>query len=278
MEQRQPCQASGRYLSRDNTCLTPNRIFGTQLEPTNLSSLSNIFSKFILIGANDAALESERQYVPIDEFKKNLVTIITHPGITAHDPKIVLITPPPVDEIRKQEFDREDGGRPLSRATANSAKYSEAVRQVAREAPGVGLIDLHEALMNLATEMTVEDDVEVAAREYIEKALKGCVEAERPDLEKAARAKFDTTARHDAEEAARMELKLSAYPLGSFLNGKRGGLKTLLPDGLHMNGDAYRQFYKLIEASIREGRANLEHDDRDDYVLPDWKVLNPVRN
>ncbi|KAL2271658.1 hypothetical protein VTJ83DRAFT_1029 [Remersonia thermophila] len=111
---------------------------------------------FVLFGANDACvpLPTNFQHVPLDKFKANLRRIITHPNITAHKPKIFLITPPPLDEIRVTELDLATGHPAAARQTRVSAKYSEAVRQVAAETPGVTLIDLHKALMDRAVEMT----------------------------------------------------------------------------------------------------------------------------
>ncbi|KAK3952719.1 SGNH hydrolase-type esterase domain-containing protein [Pseudoneurospora amorphoporcata] len=104
---------------------------------------------FILLGANDAALPRpvNNQHVPLDKYKQNLVSIITHPNIAAHNPKIFLVTPPPLDELKTSEVDLG------VRKHCVSASYSEAVRQVAAE-NSVGLIDLWKALMYLAISKT----------------------------------------------------------------------------------------------------------------------------
>jgi lysophospholipase L1-like esterase len=92
--------------------------------------------------------------VPLDKFKANLKRIITHPHIVAHKPKIFLVTPPPLDEIRVTMLDKAIGHPAAARQTKISAKYSEAVRQVAAETPGVTLIDLYKAIYDRAVEMT----------------------------------------------------------------------------------------------------------------------------
>lgn len=104
---------------------------------------------FILFGANDSALPRpvNNQHVPLDKYKQNLVSIITHPSIAAHSPKIFLVTPPPLDELKTSETDNG------IRKHRVSASYSEAVRQVAAE-HSVGVIDLWTAVMDYAISKT----------------------------------------------------------------------------------------------------------------------------
>lgn len=113
-------------------------------------------AQFILFGANDACLKLPvcNQHVPLDEFKENLTNIIRHPNITAHNPKIFLVTPPPLDEIRITQIDLAAGHSAATRRAKISASYSEAVRQIAAEHPGVTLIDLWKALMDRAVAET----------------------------------------------------------------------------------------------------------------------------
>lgn len=95
------------------------------------------------------------QHVPLDRYKANLQRIITHPIIAAHKPKIFLVTPPPLDQIRVTVLDTANGHPAALRQTKVSAAYGEAVRQVAAEHPGlVTLIDLHKAIMDRAIEKT----------------------------------------------------------------------------------------------------------------------------
>uniref|UniRef100_A0A803PA71 SGNH hydrolase-type esterase domain-containing protein n=1 Tax=Cannabis sativa TaxID=3483 RepID=A0A803PA71_CANSA len=63
----------------------------------------------IFFGANDAAIlgrTSERQHVPIDEYKENLRKIVLHLKECSPTVLIVLITPPPVDEEGRDDFAR----------------------------------------------------------------------------------------------------------------------------------------------------------------------------
>lgn len=182
----------------------------------------------MLLGANDAVLplENTAQHVPLEQYKKNLETIINHPHIQAHKPKILLVTPPPLDEIKATKMDMEKGFPQCIRTSATSASYSETVRQITRENPDVTLIDLWKGLMDRAIEM----------------------------------------APHDYQSGGPW--------LGSPENGKQGGLDVLLPDGLHMNGEAYQILYELVKPHIGPHWTGNPELDRGEYVLPDWRDIN----
>ncbi|KAL2020252.1 hypothetical protein VTK56DRAFT_8576 [Thermocarpiscus australiensis] len=138
---------------------------------------------FVLFGANDACvpLRTNHQHVPLDKYKANLTRIITHPIITAHKPRIFLVTPPPLDQIRITPLDLANGHPAATRQAKISASYSEAVRQVAAENPGVTLIDLYKALMDTAIAKTpgfvpkpngpTLGDPESGVRGYLEQLL-----------------------------------------------------------------------------------------------------------
>lgn len=134
-----------------------------------------------------------------------------------------------MDEIKLTKLDMAVGHASTLRASATSAAYSEKAREVARENPGVVLIDLWKAVMDKAVSMTPQD------------------------------------------------YKPGGPWLGSPENGQQGGLDSLLPDGLHLSGSAYRVFYDEIKSHIGEEWASLPKHDKSGYLFPDWKVLNPVR-
>lgn len=123
-------------------------------------------------------LPTNFQHVPIDKYKANLVRILTHPNIVAHKPKIFLVTPPPLDEIRVTALDLASGHPSAMRHTKNSAAYSAVVREVAAE-QGVTLIDLCKAIMDAAIAKTpdfdpttgVLGDPETGVRGYLEHLL-----------------------------------------------------------------------------------------------------------
>lgn len=140
-------------------------------------------AKFILFGANDASvpLPTNFQHVPLDKYKVNLTRIINHPNITAHKPKIFVVTPPPLDEIRVTVLDRANGHPAAARQTKISAAYSEAARQVAAENPGVTLIDLHKAIMDRAIEKTPGFNPQGPALGDPEGGMRGYLEHLMPD-------------------------------------------------------------------------------------------------
>jgi lysophospholipase L1-like esterase len=179
--------------------------------------------KLVLLGANDACrpLRTTCQHVPMKQYRENLAEIITHPNITAHDPTILLVTPPPVDQIRIHEVDtREYGHEEATRYSSITAEYSQTAREVAAEIPGVVLIDLWKGLMDHAISKT-------------------------PGF------------------AAAGQL------LGSPECGQQGGLKDLLPDGLHLSGEAYKIFLDLILPHIM-----LPSGETEGYLFPGWKEMN----
>ncbi|KAF9871643.1 gdsl lipase acylhydrolase family protein [Colletotrichum karsti] len=185
----------------------------------------------VLLGANDAVqpMETTTQHVPLEKYKENLIKIITHPNIAAHKPeKILLITPPPIDEIRITELDLPWGHPKPTRTAKISAEYVQAAREAAAEVAGVTLIDLWEAL-----------------HDYAGRKTPGLVKAGGPLL-------------------------------GTPELGKRGGLEALLPDGLHMSGEAYRVLYKKVVPHIGQEWRDLPEDDRTGYILPDWRDVNPA--
>jgi lysophospholipase L1-like esterase len=185
----------------------------------------------VLLGANDAMLPipTARQSVPLEEYRANLKAIITHPNITAHSPKVLLVTPPPIDELAMLECDMAKGMGQLSRSARNTSKYAQVAREIAADVPGTMLIDLWRAVRNRAVELT-------------------------PDW---------------------VQEDGSGKPwLGTLESGTRGGFKTLLTDGLHMDHEAYKLLFGLVSPHI------LVDDNREDHekdVFPPWWVLNKAK-
>jgi lysophospholipase L1-like esterase len=108
--------------------------------------------KLVLFGANDACLPEAPtlQHVPLQSFKKNLKALITHPLVVAQQPKIILVTPPPIDETQQEIMDATRGS-PLARRAAVTAEYAEAVRGLGVEVGGELLVlDLWSAVMEEA--------------------------------------------------------------------------------------------------------------------------------
>lgn len=185
-----------------------------------IPSPANPPPQLILLGANDASVprDTENQAVPLDEYKQNLSRIVTHPHITAHSPKILLITPPPCDEIRTAELDIPRRGH-NTHISARQATYSQAARDVAAAVKGVVVVDAQKALMEYAVART-------------------------PGWEDGGKKGV----------------------LGDPESGEKGYLEKLLPDGLHLSGEAYRVIWGLVEKEIE-----VPADGGEGYVFPEWK-------
>ena len=100
----------------------------------------------VFLGANDAALEDGaafRQHVPLEEYGANVEKIVqtvraqVHAAGGTESVKVLLITPPPVDDSKRTEGER----------TNKAAKaYADTVVSLG-ERMGLGVIDLHTLMM-----------------------------------------------------------------------------------------------------------------------------------
>lgn len=192
----------------------------------------NPAAQIVLLGANDAALplDDDNQHVPLEQYRTNLAQLVGHPRITAHGAKVLVVTPPPLDEIRRAEMDHAQFGRAV-REQARSAAYSQAAREVAAE--------LGEAAREAGTA----------------KGSVVCVDLAKALMDHAV----TNTTGWDASQP----------PLGSAgAGGRRGYLEQLLPDGLHMSGEAYRVLWGLIEAEIQP---RFPNENTEGYVWPGWR-------
>lgn len=118
-------------------------------------------SQLILLGANDACLPgiSTGQGVPLEQYKKNLETLLTHPLITAHDPKILLAIPPPVDAFRCYQADLEKGTDEVRREAERTADFAQGARDVAAKfADKIAVVDLWKTFQAEAMKNTPDYD------------------------------------------------------------------------------------------------------------------------
>lgn len=60
--------------------------------------------------------------------------------------------------------------------------------------------------------------------------------------------------------------------LGDPEGGVRGYLEVLLPDGLHMNSEAYQIFYDLLKGHFGKEWEGTPDEEKVGYVLPDWRT------
>ena len=112
----------------------------------NTSSM--LTSQFVFFGANDASLlESlNKQHIPLPEFKENLEKIITHPLVVAHNPRIILVAPPPINEHLLWVVDQSHGLTSLARTAASAKSYADAAVAVGKKL-NVPVVNLWNAFM-----------------------------------------------------------------------------------------------------------------------------------
>ncbi|GBF66874.1 isoamyl acetate-hydrolyzing esterase [Trichophyton mentagrophytes] len=103
----------------------------------------------VFFGANDAVLPPGDQYVPLEKYVQNLKAIIQHPVVRYGGTKIVLLTPPPVNEYQLTAFDLSKGVTPLSRSANNTKLYADACREVGKSLH-VAIADIWSAFMREA--------------------------------------------------------------------------------------------------------------------------------
>lgn len=112
----------------------------------------------LLLGANDACLPDSpsHQHVPLENYRANIKTILTHPSITAHKPTILLVTPPPIHESHLEAEDLKKGYTGLTRHQSFTAQYAQVIRELAAELKdqNVVLVDLWKALVDEAARLT----------------------------------------------------------------------------------------------------------------------------
>jgi lysophospholipase L1-like esterase len=105
----------------------------------------------VFFGANDASLPDapNKQHIPLEEYKANLEKIITHPKIVAHNPRIILIAPPPINEHLWWPRDKSNGYTSVSRIASVTKDYADAARDVGAKL-NVPVLDLWKAFMEKA--------------------------------------------------------------------------------------------------------------------------------
>eukprot|EP00250_Pteridium_aquilinum_P005207 c15339_g1_i1 orf=582-1289(-) len=98
----------------------------------------------IFFGANDAAVlngGSSRQHVPLQEYKNNLLKIISHIKASGNATRVVLITPPPVHVEGIRETYGLHPDDPPTRNYEVTGTYAKACIEAANES-GVPVLDL----------------------------------------------------------------------------------------------------------------------------------------
>ena len=109
-------------------------------------------------------------------FKENLRRLVKHPKIQAHeDIKVLLITPPPIDEWA---FDGWDEPGRSARTAVTAQQYAEGVKKVGEDLD-VAVVDLWGACME---EATVEWNASRQTERGVELLLPGDKQAERSEV------------------------------------------------------------------------------------------------
>ena len=89
------------------------------------------------------------QHVPLGEFKDNLSKIVNHPLIAIHKPRIILITPPPVDEYMRSAHRKMKANINVDRTASQTALYANAVAKVGVQSK-IAILDIWTIFMQLA--------------------------------------------------------------------------------------------------------------------------------
>jgi len=102
----------------------------------------------LFFGANDACLpgSSTGQHVPINRYIQNLKALLVHSSVKEHEPRLILVTPPPVDEYQLEEAGLECGNPEMQRTAEHTKKYADACRMVGAEL-GLAVVDLWSIFM-----------------------------------------------------------------------------------------------------------------------------------
>lgn len=105
----------------------------------------------VFFGANDACLpgSDSGQHVPLDTYRQNLIDICQHPTVTAQKPRLILVTPPPVDESSLETADAAKGVVGTRRTAEHTKLYADACRQVGKDL-GLAVLDLWSIFMEAA--------------------------------------------------------------------------------------------------------------------------------
>ena len=114
-------------------------------------SVSIVRFLVIFFGANDACLKGApgSQHVPLEQYKRNLESLITHPKVSKQQPRIILVTPPPINEYACEENDRTKGYFEPRRSAKHTQEYAIAAKEIGK-AQGVAVLDLFQVFMSHA--------------------------------------------------------------------------------------------------------------------------------
>lgn len=115
----------------------------------NKRSIDTPLLQTLFFGANDAVMPEHTQHVPLDQYKENLRYILSYPALREHGTKIIVLTPPPINEYQLQFFDASKGFNTPSRTAVHTKLYADACRDVAQSL-GLPVADIWTAILKSA--------------------------------------------------------------------------------------------------------------------------------
>lgn len=184
--------------------------------------------KLLLFGANDACIEDSptRQQVLLEVYKKNIKMLIEHPLVKAHDPRVVLVTPPPIEETLCEGVDASKG-IPLCRRAARTRLFAQAVADFSEfQSDKLLVLNLWESFMALTIQNTAGYQPQ-----YVGPIL------------------------------GSKELGLNAF------------LRSIVPDGLHLNEKGYTIFLNTLLEKMKQ-KWPADGPMEMPYVFPEWRTLS----
>jgi lysophospholipase L1-like esterase len=103
----------------------------------------------VFFGANDAVLSPYEQHIPLNQYVANLNAIVDYAFTKGQKPRILVLTPPPVNEHQLQFWEVEKGFSSPSRTATNTKRYAGACQAAAASLP-VQVVDVWGAFMEAA--------------------------------------------------------------------------------------------------------------------------------
>ncbi|XP_059837891.1 isoamyl acetate-hydrolyzing esterase 1 homolog isoform X2 [Hypanus sabinus] len=134
------CDVLNRGLSGYNTRWALTVMPKIITQPPDQSTIAAVV---IFLGANDSALKDVNpvQHIPLTEYAENLKHLIQYlKSIGICEEKVILITPPPLDESAWEKACIAKGNK-LDRYNSVTKEYAQACVKVATEC-GTGVLDL----------------------------------------------------------------------------------------------------------------------------------------
>jgi isoamyl acetate esterase len=103
----------------------------------------------IFFGANDATLPGNFQHVPLEIFRENLRNLVQHSAVVAQQPRIILLTPPPVNQYQLEAWDEATDTLQPSRTALHTKLYADTAREVGTSL-NLPVADIWTAFMKVA--------------------------------------------------------------------------------------------------------------------------------